>query len=94
VTVTNVSHSKNTSGCKVPLLESVVAMSFARVSNTMTVVCKLESCEGRVNLHGLRVLAFAGRTRVEPGAGRAWDKKFFVRVTECSLVDLIQVKVT
>ena len=31
----------------------------------------------------LRVPAFAGRVRVGLGAGRARDKKFFVRVTEC-----------
>jgi len=45
----------------------------------------IESCAERVNPRGLRVPAFAGRVRVElgAGAGRARVEKFFVRVTEC-----------
>jgi len=58
---------------------------------------QIESCVGLVNPHVLWVPAFAGQVqeptelvhagwaRVEFGAGQAWDKKFFVKVTECWL---------
>jgi len=49
----------------------------------------VESCVGRVNLHGLRVPTFAGQeptlfcVRVVLGAGQAQVEKLFLRVTEC-----------
>jgi len=45
--------------------------------------CRIESCAGRVTGTHICWAGAGTRTGMRAGAGRGWDEKFFVRVTEC-----------